>query len=205
MTFYFFIKQMEGKFEVLKINPDYLIGKHGQHKIINKTTHKIVKERLGTHDYYTVYIPKCGQLLKHQVVIDQFKPHEFKPGYQVDHINRDHHNNNINNLRYVSQRDNLKNKTGWGEHKYVYVDELPQEAKRVEEYNKYTFNELWYDNGIFYQKAVDKFRCLEVLDEIKRKQTKKGLKEYIYKYVYAEDKNNKQRKIYIKKFTKSNL
>ena len=69
----------------------------------------------------------------------------------------------------------------------------------------YTFNELWYGNGIFYQKAVDKFRCLEVLDEIKRKQTKKGLKEYIYKYVYAEDKNNKQRKIYIKKFTKSNL
>ena len=99
MTFYFFIKEMEGKFEVLKINPDYLIGKHGQHKIINKTTHKIVKERLGTHDYYTVYIPKCGQLLKHQVVIDQFKPHEFKTGYQVDHINRDHHNNNINNLR----------------------------------------------------------------------------------------------------------
>ena len=84
-------------------------------------------------------------------------------------------------------------------------------------YTTNIFNELWYENGIFYQKDMDKFRgwlqipykksdvcnypkfrCLEVLEEIRRKETKKGYKEY----VYAKDKNNKQRKIHIKKFSK---
>jgi hypothetical protein len=76
-------------------------------------------------------------------------------------VDRDPTNNNVSNLRYVNQSENLRNSAGRGAVRYEYVDTLPEEAVIVEEYGNHRFEnlfyvpvvaEFYYFNGVQYRR-----------------------------------------------------
>jgi hypothetical protein len=55
----------------------------------------------------------------------------------IDHWDHDKLNNNINNLRWISTSDNLKNKSSHMNVEYTYVDSISDEAIVINEYGKH--------------------------------------------------------------------
>lgn len=45
----------------------------------------------------------------HSLVMEYFGPPKPGPEYQIDHINRDSHDNRLENLRWVTPQDNMNN------------------------------------------------------------------------------------------------
>lgn len=45
----------------------------------------------------------------HSLVMQYFGPPKPGPEYQIDHINRDSHDNRLENLRWVTPRENMNN------------------------------------------------------------------------------------------------
>lgn len=86
---------------------------------------KILKQRLGTKNYFMVGISKnCKQITKdvHQLVAESFLNH--KPcGLKlvVNHIDFNTKNNNLNNLEIITHRENTNRKHIKSTSKYVGV------------------------------------------------------------------------------------
>jgi hypothetical protein len=55
----------------------------------------------------------------------------------IDHWDHDKLNNNINNLRWISTRDNNKNRSSCNNVEYTYVDTISDEAIVVDNYGKH--------------------------------------------------------------------
>lgn len=86
----------------------YLNNRHG---ICDNS--KIIKGSLGKNGYYTVslYNPttqKRKRLLVHRIVAQSFIPNPDNKGF-VDHINTNRIDNRVENLRWVTQRENNQN------------------------------------------------------------------------------------------------
>lgn len=95
------------------------VSKCGQVKRVRKEWCKTINE--GIVDFYnlkphkngylslTITIRDLGQkhLLAHQLIASAFLKYKFGGNLVVDHIDNDKTNNNINNLRLVTQRENV--------------------------------------------------------------------------------------------------
>lgn len=88
---------------------DYIIFSDG--KIYSKISHKFIKARLNCKGYYIVTLKKVNgkkDFLLHRLLAEAFIPNpENKPC--IDHIDCDRTNNSINNLRWVTYRENNLN------------------------------------------------------------------------------------------------
>lgn len=63
--------------------------------------------------YLKCYLNIDGKLKTpeiHRLVAETFLSNEYRPGYVVDHINRDRTDNRVGNLRWVSKSENSKNR-----------------------------------------------------------------------------------------------
>ncbi|CAL6086352.1 HNH_homing endonuclease [Hexamita inflata] len=136
--------------------PNYEVSNLGQ--VRNKTSGRILKPVLRSDGYLQVnlYLNKIMKSYNiHQLVSKTFL--ENHDNYsEIDHCDGVKTNNNVLNLRWVSRRENNKNRNGCGD-KFVFVNELPDDANEIWYYSGYFFegyywsevmNKLYFNNGV---------------------------------------------------------
>ena len=141
---------------------------------------------------YLICTMNGKQYRKHRVIATQWIENDSPETKKfIDHINHIRDDNHIENLRWVTQSENDKNKTSYKNVKAVYLDELPANCIPIEIYRGNIFEnyfyckdngKCYYDNGVFVRELMTY--------KIHNK----------YEYINMRDIENKSRQIYIKKW-----
>ena len=125
------------------VDKDYEIWNQYPYPIRRKDSYRIVSESIKADGYVQCSLNR-KTYQKHRIIAIQFIPNpDNKP--QVDHRNHQRADNRIENLRWVNNGENNKNKTGWGDHKFTFIDELPETALPLDRYNNHEFDGLFID------------------------------------------------------------
>jgi hypothetical protein len=102
--------------------------------------------------YFRVGLSNQGQRTfcqVHRLVVQEFIG-PIPEGMDVDHIDHNRTNNRVENLRIVSRRENLRNKSSTNGVQYTFDTELPVDAIIVDEYNGHHFTNYYYHDGRFW-------------------------------------------------------
>ena len=83
----------------------------------------------------------------HRLILETFVPVEDMDKLQVDHIDGDKTNNNINNLRWTTCKENINN------------------PNKLKEMNK---NSMEYLSGLSWEKTTEEF--IKILDKVKSRK-----------------------------------
>ena len=124
---------------------DYEIWNQYPFPIKRKGSDKVINEWIQATGYIACKM-NGKHYKKHRIIAQQFIPNPNNRPY-IDHINRIRTDNRLENLRWVNQSENSKNKSTYGQHQYNFIDELPETAEPLEHYNNYEFDDLWIDYG----------------------------------------------------------
>lgn len=120
--------------------------------IKNKINGKILSESNTGNGYVRVHLNRKS-INKHQLIAKQFIPNPNNLS-EVDHINHDRADYHLENLRWVSHVNNIKNQTANKGVVYEFVDEIPIESIKVDFYEskgeRYEFENYYYCDGVFY-------------------------------------------------------
>jgi len=122
-----------------------------------RSSRGIQKPRLTTRGRLQASLYKDGkqyQIFNHRLVAEAFIPNpENKP--QIDHIDRDPKNNNITNLRWVSQSQNLQNtiKRKHNTSGFKNVFKYEYQGKRI--HTLKWFSTFRFDNTIYRSDFFD--------------------------------------------------
>ena len=151
-------------------HPDYEILNEYPFTIRRKDNHHEMHEcYLQGYVYVTLNHKHCR---KHRLIAKQFMPN---PGHlpEVDHINNNRSDNHLTNLRWVSPKQNMLNRSSYGQIKYEYVNDLPIDVKPIIMYKQWEFEDyyidadgnVWFDNGERYRKLyVHKYNKVSMHD-----------------------------------------
>jgi hypothetical protein len=120
-------------FEVFKYAPKYALTHPDKGTVLVKNikTGRILKPQYaGQHGQYIKYnLRKDGKsigLCLHQILAIQYKGHmPGEDGMVVDHIDRNPHNNSLDNIRLVTPSENSKNRNPYKKGKNKYIPKLP--------------------------------------------------------------------------------
>ena len=174
----------QGEWLECVVDDDYLIWSEYPYPIKKKGNDRIIKEKANNEGYICCSL-NCKTYKKHRIIGFQFIDND-DPEHktQIDHINHNRADNRIENLRWVSASENMKNRAGLNGHTYTYLDELPETAEPLDAYDGYEFDGLWIDNvnqklylfnGVKYRELVSTRKrgniCYNVWD-IENKQRK---------------------------------
>ena len=143
------IENDDDTFVTLNDYPMYEIDSQYPYQIINKRNGLPVRENNGKDGYIRIRL--CGENeLKHRVIAKQFLPNpEGLPC--VDHKNHNRSDNRIENLRFVTSRENARNRASSNGIEYEFVDELEENAFQIKFVNGYEFKGYWLaGNEILY-------------------------------------------------------
>ena len=151
----------ESSWQTLKNHEDYEININYPHQIRKKSNKKIIKETLDIVHGYLLSSLNGRLYRKHRLIAEQFiiNPDNLT---EVDHINHNRTDNHIENLRWVSHKDNIRNVSGHN-HKYVFLDELSDTVESLDSYNghdldgvyiDYEIQKLYLYNGIRYRELI---------------------------------------------------
>lgn len=92
--------------------PDYLVSDYGE--VIRKSTGEVVRQYRQKSGYMAVYLTNtrgetCVRMV-HRIVAMAFLPPPTGERNYVDHINTIRHDNRVENLRWVTPKENANNK-----------------------------------------------------------------------------------------------
>ena len=184
-----------GEWETCVIDDRYEINKEYPHQVRRKKDKKVMHESISKVGY--VQLSVCGTKTKQRVVAMQWVP-GYAYGMQVDHINKDRTDNHVSNLRWVSAKENSRNKTGRGELQYEYIEELEDGAECVKEYGKHVLE----DDKWFYLPHRNRF-CVKVMDHMYRllaEHAYESKKDGQNRFVDMVDTDGKQVRLVFKKW-----
>ena len=143
-------EETESDWEPLLNHPNYEICKQFPYQIKKISSGRILKETVQSSGYLRVKL-NGRDYLKHRLIGLQFI-HNPDPKHltQIDHISGDRTDNRIENLRWVSNKQNCNNKHIYKDRKVEFVEELPDNAVVVENYSRFEFEGLYFHGGLFY-------------------------------------------------------
>ena len=167
-------------YEILNVYP-YVIRKKSNHYVISECDNGngYIRVKLNGVSYH-----------KHRLIAEQFLPNPDNLPY-IDHINRDRSDYHIENLRWVTQSENLKNKSSHLGIDYTYVDDIDEDSIVITDYGEHKLEEYYYDQ------KVDKFYFWNGMQyrELKICEKKNGAK-----LVNMLSTENKRVRVYLSKF-----
>ena len=172
------------------VDNDYQIFTEEPHQIRRKSNKRIVKESIKKSTGYIRCKLNQKDYQKHRIIALQFIPNPNNLP-EIDHINRVKTDNRLENLRWVSNSENQKNKLSRGDYQYNYVDRLSDDSFEITTYGNYQFEDLYYDV------ETDKFYYYNGLEFRELIQLKKPNRGY---FVRAFDINHIQVRISINTF-----
>ena len=119
---------------------DYEIFSEFPFQVRKKKNQRIVKEYLHKGTGYLVCQLNGKMYKKHRILALQFIPNPNPEIYNVvDHVSHIKTDNRLENLRWVSQQQNMNNRSDQN-----FVDELPDDAIVVDKYNNHEFEFLYF-------------------------------------------------------------
>ena len=169
---------------------DYKIYNCYPYPIKKISNDKIISESINTKSGY-VQIALNGQCKqKHIIVAKQFiRNNDRKNKPIVDHIDRNRANYNVSNLRWVSQQENMLNRSS--SKRDDPVKNIPDEAIVIDKYGDHQLENYYYYDNVFYFYNGIEYNKLYI------NETKRG-----YKFVNVRDVNNKKTTLTISVFKK---
>lgn len=99
------------KWEEIKDFSNYEISNKGN--IRRKDTKQLLKQQTSIHGYKNILLWKDGKPKNcriHRLVLESFKPIDNCKSLQVNHIDTNRENNNLNNLEWVTPKENCNKK-----------------------------------------------------------------------------------------------
>ena len=178
-----------------------LIGFEDSYEILNqypftikrKKDNKIVNEWIENNGYCRLHLiinGKQKKFQKHVLIAKQFIPNDDPENKKyVDHLNHNRIDNRIDNLRWVSASTNGLNKSSTRGVIYEFVDDIPEDAIKVNSYGVHDFENYYYYDNIFYLYNGIQYRKLHINED------KGGLKK-----VLMIDINGNNVQVYYSKF-----
>lgn len=124
----------DNRFEQCKLAPLYSICKDYPYQIIKTSTGKKVSEFLDGADLrYRVNLcvnDKCVKFYKHDIIAVQWLSYDLNQrklqNLVIDHINKNHLDNHLDNLRIATRSLNAINRTV-----FSYINTLPADTKEL--------------------------------------------------------------------------
>jgi hypothetical protein len=147
------VEQFEevGQWVAIDNHPDYEIYNQYPFPIKRTNNNRLKSIWLDASTGYNICLldnnDNRQKLYHHRLIALQFIPNPDNLP-QVDHIDRNKQNNHIENLRWVSSRDNNRNRTSTHNVYYEFIEELPEDAITVEDYGTHQFTDLYYSHTL---------------------------------------------------------
>jgi hypothetical protein len=139
------MEEQVGKWELLVFDNEYEIWNQYPFPVKRIKTNHICTESINNHGYVQVKIRRSYQR-KHRLIAIQFIHNDDPENKtQIDHIDRDPLNNQLDNLRWCTQSENNKNRCSFKKQKHEYIQELPENAIRIENYDDIELDRYYYD------------------------------------------------------------
>ena len=177
------------------VDNDYEIFNEYPYHIRRKSNKRVIKESINGHGYVHVSLNNV-QYKKHRIIAIHFLPNDAPlVKTEVDHINHDKTDYHLENLRWVSHKENMLNQSSYNGVKCEFIDyeETPDDLVEVRDYGKHEFEDYYYspDNNSFYFDTGVNLRVLHINFD-------KGSRAY----VNMMNNQNKKVNIYFTKFKK---
>ena len=147
-------EEITGEWQTCVVDNEYEIWSENPYPIRRKGKDRIIKEWL--RNGYLRCSLNAKMYSKHRIVAQQWIPNDDPENKtQVDHINHIKTDNRIENLRWCSASENMRNLTGCKNASYEFFDEIPCENQEdiieVRDYNGHEFEDLYFIDDFFYQ------------------------------------------------------
>ena len=177
------------------VDEDYEIYNEFPYYIRRKSNKRVVKEHIH-HEGFPRITLNGVSYAKHRIIAIHFIPNDDPlVKTEVDHINHDRTDYHLENLRWVTHKQNSLNRTSSANVNYEFIDyeETPDDLIQVNDYGKHEFEDYYYspDNNNFYFDNGVNLRVLHVNFD-------KGGRAY----VNMMNNQNKKVNIYYNKFKK---
>jgi hypothetical protein len=175
--------------EDLDADRDFEISTVYPYPIRRKGTSEHIQDIPHGDDGYRLYSLNGHMHYRHRLIAQQWLSNPLNLP-QVHHLNGDTEDNHLTNLMWVTAKTNGCNKFTYKDRSITYLPALAGHPFEVPFYGKWTFDNLWYSDGRFYDYTLNHFRELPEFEFGPKRA----------KATCATDEDGKQHLIYYAKF-----